>query len=66
LLKERYETCGNYIKQYDEGKLELTAGCNLEESLESYLNGELGKLREEVGKELTKTLPKHNAALIMA
>jgi hypothetical protein len=44
----------------------LRPGCDLEESLESYLNGELGKLREEVGKELTKTLPKHNAALIMA
>ena len=30
------------------------------------MNGELGKIRDKAGDMLKKTLPRHNAALIMA
>lgn len=48
------------------GTLELKAGCNNEQTLESYLNGELSKIRDKAGDILTKKLPKYNAPLIMA
>ena len=46
--------------------MELKAGCNAEQSLEDGMNGELGKIRDKAGDMLKKTLPRYNAALIMA
>lgn len=66
LLKEGYKKCAERIEQFELGNLELKPGCNAEETLESYLNGELSKLREDAGKILIQSLPSHNSPLIMA
>lgn len=44
----------------------LKAGCNAEQTLESYLNGELSKIRDKAGDILKNKLPKYNSPLIMA
>lgn len=44
----------------------LKAGCSDEQSLESYLNGELSRIRDKAGDILRMKLPKYNAPLIMA
>jgi DNA-directed RNA polymerase III subunit RPC1 len=38
----------------------------MEQTLESYMNGELSKIRDKAGEILRKKLPKYNAPLIMA
>ena len=65
MLDVGYEKCKKEIKKYDDQVLETNPGCNMEESLESNLNGILSKIREEAGKTLIKMLPKYNAPLIM-
>ena len=54
------------IEKFNSGDHELKAGCNADQSLEAILNGELGNIREKAGEVLKQSLPKHNAALIMA
>lgn len=66
LIQSSYARCASMIEQFNSGQLELKAGCNAEQSLEDGLNGELGKIREKAGDMLKKSLPRHNAALIMA
>jgi len=66
LLSIGYENCDKLIEQYKSGKLVLKAGCNNEQTLESFLNGELSKIRDKAGDILRKKLPKYNAPLIMA
>lgn len=52
MLKSGYEKCDSMIKQYEKGELVLKAGCNAEQTLESYLNKELSTMRDEAGKIL--------------
>jgi len=66
LLEAGYASCDRLIEQYKKGDLVLKAGCNLEQTLESYLNGELSKIRDKVGDILKNKLPKYNSPLIMA
>ena len=66
LIASSYTRCEDMINKFNRGELELKAGCNAEQSLEDGLNGELGKIREKAGDMLKKTLPRYNAALIMA
>ncbi|CAK4179374.1 unnamed protein product [Aphanomyces euteiches] len=66
LLNTGYERANDTIEQYRRGKLELKPGCNALESLESELNGLLGKLRETAGAECMRSLPFHNNPRIMA
>ena len=66
LIETSYSKCANMIEKYQDGTLELKAGCNAEQSLEDGLNGELGNIREKAGSELKASLPRYNAALIMA
>jgi DNA-directed RNA polymerase III subunit RPC1 len=51
---------------YHAGTLELKPGCNLEESLESELNGLLSKVRESAGKMCMAELPWHNSPRVMS
>ena len=41
-----YAECEDLIAQYRDGKLELQAGCNLEQSLEALVTGKLNAIRE--------------------
>ena len=66
LLEIGYRQCDRLIEQYKEGDLDLKPGCNLEQTLESYLNGELSKIRDKAGEILKNKLPKYNSPLIMA
>ena len=66
LLAQGYANCNTLIEKYKSGKMELKPGCNQEESIEIYLNGELSKMRGELGDALMRDLPKKNSALIMA
>jgi len=54
------------IDIFKTGKIELKAGCNADQTLESELQGELSKIRETAGEILKTNLPRHNAPLIMA
>ena len=66
LIKERYEKCDENIVSFRNKTLQLHPGCNEEESLEAEISSILNKVREKCGDELMKTLPKHNATLVMA
>ncbi|TDH69964.1 hypothetical protein CCR75_006384 [Bremia lactucae] len=66
LLQAGYAAANKSIEAYRRGKLSLKAGCNAIQSLESELNGLLGKLRETAGAECMRTLPFHNNPRIMA
>uniref|UniRef100_A0AAV1T3G1 DNA-directed RNA polymerase subunit n=1 Tax=Peronospora matthiolae TaxID=2874970 RepID=A0AAV1T3G1_9STRA len=66
LLQTGYDAANSSIEDYRQGKLSLKPGCNAIQSLESELNGLLGKLRETAGAECMRTLPFHNNPRIMA
>jgi DNA-directed RNA polymerase III subunit RPC1 len=66
LLKMGYERCDEMIEEFKNGMLELKAGCDLDQTLESTIQGELSQIREKAGDVLKKNLPRHNAPLIMA
>jgi DNA-directed RNA polymerase III subunit RPC1 len=66
LLDNGYKQCDDMIQVFKDGKLELKAGCNADQTLESNMQGELSKIRETAGEILKNNLPRHNAPLIMA
>lgn len=66
IIKKGYLKCEKFIEKYHLGKLNLKAGCNAEQTLESELNGILSDIREKAGKLLKNTLPRTNSPLIMA
>lgn len=66
LIAASNETCNKLIEQYNKGEIPLKPGCNAEQSLEHYINGELGKVRDKAGDVLKGKLPRHNPPLMMA
>ncbi len=66
LIRASYAYCDELIGKYNRGEIALKAGFNMEQSLEHYINGELGKIRDSAGELLRARLPKSNAPLIMA
>lgn len=66
LLQTGYDAANKSIEAYRCGKLSLKPGCNAIQSLESELNGLLGKLRETAGAECMRSLPFYNNPRIMA
>jgi DNA-directed RNA polymerase III subunit RPC1 len=54
------------ITAYKSGKIRLKPGCDALQSLESEVNGLLGKVRENCGKEALGALSRRNAPLCMA
>ena len=70
-LKEKILTDGqkqayDQIEAYKTGKIRLKPGCDALQSLESEVNGILGKIRENCGKEALVALNHRNAPLCMA
>jgi len=61
-----YADAHAFIKQYNEGALQLQPGCNMEQTLEAQVTGVLNKIREQAGKVCMDTLDKHNSPLIMS
>lgn len=54
------------ISELKAGTIQMKAGCNADQTLESNMNGELSQIREKAGDVLKAHLPRHNAPLIMA
>ena len=54
------------MQDFKEGRLELRAGCNAAQSLESEVTGVLARVREQAGEMSMKKLPWSNAPRIMA
>lgn len=70
-LKSRIMTSGqkeanDLIRAYEKGTNKLKPGCNALQSLESEVNGILGRIREKCGQEAMNTLHHRNAPLSMA
>jgi DNA-directed RNA polymerase III subunit RPC1 len=65
-METGYKRCDEMINEFKDGKLELRAGCNADQTLESNMGGELSRIREIAGEILKNNLPRHNAPLIMA
>jgi DNA-directed RNA polymerase III subunit RPC1 len=66
LVREGYEKCREYIRSFQEGKLQSQPGCSVEETLESVVLHELSVIRESAGKSCKKELHRTNSPLIMA
>lgn len=66
ILKDGQDKVDEQIALYKSDKIKLKPGCDALQSLESDINGILGKIRELCGKEAIKVLPHTNAPLIMA
>jgi DNA-directed RNA polymerase III subunit RPC1 len=66
LVDDGYRMCDERIAEYEAGTLELKAGCNLEQSLESELNKTLSTVRDTAGQMCMKNLPWYNSPRIMS
>jgi DNA-directed RNA polymerase III subunit RPC1 len=66
LLDAGYLKCDDYLKQFENGKLQLQPGCNEEQTLEAKMSGTLSELRDKAGSACVKDLPRlTNSPLIM-
>ncbi|CDW89794.1 rna polymerase iii [Stylonychia lemnae] len=61
ILDAGYVNYEKLIDQYKKGNLVLKAGCNPEQTLESFLNGELSKIRDKAVEIFKSKLPKYNS-----
>lgn len=66
LLSEGQRKADEEIVAYKSGKIKLKPGCDALQSLESDVNGLLGRIREQCGQEALATLNYRNSALAMA
>jgi DNA-directed RNA polymerase III subunit RPC1 len=66
LVSNAYKATNILIKQYNEGTLDKSTGCDMDESLENSISGKLSGVREEAGRHCIETLSKWNSPLIMA
>ncbi|KAK7341753.1 hypothetical protein VNO80_24692 [Phaseolus coccineus] len=65
-LSEGYKKCDNHIQAFNKGKLELLAGCDAAQTLETQITGVLNGLRDMAGKVCMQTLHWRNSPLIMS
>lgn len=66
ILQEGRTNADDQIAAYKSGRIRLKPGCDALQSLESEVNGILGKIRENCGKEALVALNYRNAPLCMA
>lgn len=66
ILKDGQSQATEQISLYNSGRIKLKPGCDALQSLESEVNGILGKIRENCGKEAQSALNHRNAPLCMA
>ncbi|TKY57741.1 DNA-directed RNA polymerase III subunit RPC1 [Spatholobus suberectus] len=65
-ISDAYRKCDELIEDFNKGKLELVAGCDAAETLETLVTNELNELRSTAGKICMRTLHWRNSPLIMA
>lgn len=61
-----YDVVNDKIGEYREGRLPLKPGCTAEQTLEALVNGELGRVRDQIGGMCEETLTFMNKPRIMA
>jgi DNA-directed RNA polymerase III subunit RPC1 len=66
ILTEGQRAADEQIEAYKSGKIKLKPGCDALQSLESEVNGILGKIRDKLGAEALSELNIRNAPLCMA
>eukprot|EP01138_Halocafeteria_seosinensis_P010093 gb/GECG01010307.1/.p1 GENE.gb/GECG01010307.1/~~gb/GECG01010307.1/.p1 ORF type:complete len:1523 (+),score=185.46 gb/GECG01010307.1/:1-4569(+) len=66
MVESGYQDSESKISQFKRGTLPLQPGCDEEQSLESELNGVLGRVRDEVGQMAVKRLSVDNAPRVMS
>ena len=66
LISEGQRLAQEQIQAYKSGRIRLKPGCDALQSLESEVNGLLGKVRENCGKEALGALSFRNSPLCMA
>ncbi|KAF9975704.1 DNA-directed RNA polymerase III subunit [Actinomortierella ambigua] len=66
LVKASYAHCDELIAKSAAGQLENQPGCDVEQTLEALISGELSQVRDKVGDICLTELNKYNSPLIMA
>ncbi|KAF9083486.1 hypothetical protein BGX23_011391 [Mortierella sp. AD031] len=66
LVRNAYAHCDDLIHRSLNGQLENQAGCDVEQTLEALISGELSQVRDKVGDICLTELNKYNSPLIMA
>ncbi|KAI5857314.1 beta and beta-prime subunits of DNA dependent RNA-polymerase [Durotheca rogersii] len=66
LVAAAYEESDVFIEQFNAHKLQKSAGCSMEETLESKISGTLSRVRQAAGDFCIMTLSKNNAPWVMA
>ncbi|KAK7278312.1 hypothetical protein RJT34_23339 [Clitoria ternatea] len=65
-ISDGYRKCDDFIEAFNKGKLELKAGCDAAQTLETLITGVLNGLRDTAGKVCMQTLHWRNSPLIMS
>ncbi|RDY11124.1 DNA-directed RNA polymerase III subunit 1, partial [Mucuna pruriens] len=65
-ISDGYRKCDNLIEAFNKGKLELIAGCDAAQTLETMMTGVLDGLRGTAAEICMQTLHWRNSPLIMA
>lgn len=66
LVRKAYGECDDLIGDYKAGRLKLSPGCDMAQSLEAEMTSVLNELREQVGSMCVKTLSRMNATKVMS
>ncbi|KAI1156878.1 DNA-directed RNA polymerase III subunit RPC1 [Nemania diffusa] len=66
LVEDAYIESDDFIKQFNENKLQKATGCSMEETLEAKISGVLSKVRQNAGELCISSLSRNNAPLVMA
>ena len=61
-----YAKCTEFIRDFEEGRLQTQPGCSAEETLEAIILKELSNIRDHAGKICQQELHPTNSPLIMA
>ncbi|KAG0021924.1 hypothetical protein BGZ81_008743 [Podila clonocystis] len=66
LVEGAYAHCDDLIERSKTGRLENQPGCDVQQTLEALISGELSQVRDKVGDICLTELNKYNSPLIMA
>ena len=66
LVNAAYQQCDEVLEKFFRGKLERTAGCDEEQTMEILLSGILNRVRQQCGNACFAELSRYNSPLLMA
>ncbi|KAN0004310.1 hypothetical protein ACTFIZ_010482 [Dictyostelium cf. discoideum] len=65
IIETAYKKCAVFLKDYENGSLQLSSGCTMEQTFEAKMNQTLSQIRDDCGKLCVNDLPNYNSPLIM-